>query len=480
MIELYLNGQRVAPHASWHEAEIVVQRDEENYTLAVQLQDVVLVEDAYDFIKQAEQNLSVVIVEARIDGIAFKGRLMPHEVVYMRDHVRVRVDLDTAGDFARLVAGRLIPQNIIESFPIVVRPKVDRATVIVLIVSIFIITYITIKEIFELSRDIALLLGIAGAGVSGPISSTAAAAAIATLRALYIASLVVALVQLVREVINLLTRIDSTKGVRLGVALQAFANSAGFSVQYPSWLDNVWLVGDTIDTTEATEVFSIAKRLTRTALLGIGNQLRFVPLAGTFPQALRQAWEEGYRYNSDEVPRREIISLVRDAADSWSLSAPAAVEIDRPGMLGYKRIDIPRATGQRAGERREIALVRAFLSVLALFSRRIRNVQAQYQEAEGYLIVEREGFSEKLVYAQSKSNVQQELLLQNVQAAYSNRRLEKRFENVRMPFTAQVFQTLMAAGFAGVRSLRWKAAQGWAEITYAVETKQLNETIRII
>ena len=362
----------------------------------------------------------------------------------------------------------------------VVRPRVDRATVVMLIISIFVITYIIVKESYELAREVAILLGIAGAGVTGPLSSSMASAALAVLRALYIAALVVALVNLVREVINLLMRIEQTKAFRLLDALQAIAQQAGYTLQAPAWLRDVWVVGDAADLNEATELFMIAKQLTRSVLFGVGTQLRLVPAGGTFPSALRRAWEEGYRYNTEEIPRRELITLVRDAADSWSITAPAAVEVDRPGMLGYRRVDVAKATGRNAGEHAHKGLILAFLNVLSVFSRRIRNIRAQWQDSEGYLIVEREGFAEKLVYAQSKTQVEQRKLLERVQAHYANRRLEKRYEDVRIPLTVQDFQTLLAQGFPGVVSLRWLPVEGWAEVTYSVETKTLQETIRIV
>jgi hypothetical protein len=181
------------------------------------------------------------------------------------------------------------------------------------------------------------------------------------------------------------------------------------------------------------------------------------------------------------VPRRELVTLVRDPSDEYTLQTAAAVEIDRAPLRGLRRIDIPYAPAKPAGERKVFEYVRTFLNALRAFSARVRNIQAVFQAAQGFIIVEREAFMQKLVFADDPESVQDSAqLLQQIAQAYSTNRTARIYE-ARIPFNAADFAALEAAGFAGVRQLRWRILDEYAEVEYEVnETLNITQTVRIL
>ena len=481
-MRIFLDNVEVTPHAQWPLAQLVFRKDEDQYTVAVQLQDVMFYGDAFAKLKAEEVSKWVWNARIMLGGVTLEAKLHKHAVRYGSDRCLVTIDLDNTQQFTRDISGMLVDPSLIEEFPIIIRPKVDKAILIMLLVSTFILLYITAKEIYELGKDIAILAGIAGAGVTGPASSTVAKIAIIALRAAYVAALMVALVNLVRELIDLLARIDRTKAFRLYDALNSFCQRAGYTLEAPTWLRNVWVVSEHADTMEASELFSYAKVLTNSAILVLNQRVKFINLNTVIPSQYRRAFEEYYRYTSDELARRELISLLRDPADSYALTAKAAIEIDRPGLMGFSRKDIPLGTYGIAEWGFYNKYVQAFIKAVGVFSRRVRNLQARINLNSSYVIVEREGFAPKLVYAPNKTQpFSSEVLLQNVYQHYANKQVTKRCENVKMPFNPQDFLDLLVAGMPGVIDLTWKVNDEAAEVTYDIEKVSIaTQTYRIV
>ncbi|RMF50962.1 MAG: hypothetical protein D6750_04290, partial [Bacteroidetes bacterium] len=265
-------------------------------------------------------------------------------------------------------------------------------------------------------------------------------------------------------------------------ALRRFAAAGGYSVTPPAWLEKVWMLGGGVEEYEASEVFNLAKRLTRSILYSKNRQIRFLPMSGgSFPAALRRAYEERYRYNLDEVKRREIVSLTRDASDEYTLQAPAAVEIDRAPLRGYERVDIPFAPARAAGERAVFEFARGLLRAVAIFSARVRNIRAVLESARGFVIAERSAFLRKLYYADDPERLDDEgALMQRIANAYVLNRTARVYE-AKIPFSAADFAQLEAAGFPGVRQLRWRVLDEVAEVEYEVqETLSINQNVRIV
>lgn len=98
------------------------------------------------------------------------------------------------------------------------------------------------------------------------------------------------------------------------------------------------------------------------------------------------------------------------------------------------------------------------------------------------MIVEREGFAPKLVYAPNKTQpFSSEVLLQNVYQHYANKQVTRRCENVKMPFNPQDFLDLLVAGMPGIIDLTWKVNDEAAEVTYDIEKVNIaTQTYRIV
>ena len=476
-MRLFINGHEVTDWVGWEKAELQISRDVENLQLTIDFNDVKVLGQGVQLVQQQFSLSTPMRVEVEfVSGVRLEGKVYAHGVKWGRDYVLLSAELDNISEFQRRIEGRLVPEALIAEVRYVVAPRVDRAVIVGLLVATFMLTYLLIKELFELKRDLATLTGIAGAGVGGPVSSAVSAALILAARLVYLALLVVAIVNLVKELLNLIDRIEKTKAFNLHAALEYFAAQAGYNtLDAPAWLNRVWIVGETLS--EALELFNVAKRLTNSIIFVDGNAIRFISSrSGSFPAGLRRGWEERWRYASDEIARRELISLIRDTSDEHTLSVPAAVEIDRRGGLrGYKRHDIPFAPAAVAGDRAVFRYARALLNALALFSRRIRNVQAQLQQAQNLIVAEREHFVAKIVYAENAENVSADnakTLLEHIADAYRSAQLYKVYDEVKVPFSIHDYNILKNTKFAGLRRLTWRVAEEWALVEYEEATTQ--------
>ncbi|MCX7848523.1 MAG: hypothetical protein N2595_10915, partial [bacterium] len=291
-------------------------------------------------------------------------------------------------------------------------------------------------------------------------------------RIIFIALMVVAIINLIKQIKDLLQRTITVRALRLSDALQNFAAAAGFQVSgMPGWFQRTWLLGGGVEQYEAGELFRLAKQLSRTVLFVQGNAIHFISTSATFPQQYRVAYEEFYRHNLDELRRRTLISLVRDTSDEHTRNVVTAAEIDRQGLVGLERVDIPYAPATRLGKLPAEKTIMAFVHALKVFGFKFSNVPMALKNLKDYPVVEREQFLPKLYIADNPQKVKDSTAketLEHIAGNYTTYSVRRVYESVRMPMTAGPFQTLMAQGFPGVRSLRWRVADTVAEVEYEV------------
>lgn len=475
MMELRLDNVAVTPPAELPAIELVVDRDMEKYNVAVQLRNVKLYADAYQKIKTdvqgGKRRWDVRIILPTASGsIELRGLLSLHEVVFYEDYAVVSVDIDTGYGFAQAVGGKLVPADLVRRVQVLVRPQVDKGTLLALALAAFVIIYITYKEVTELARDIRIALGITGAGSTGPISGPATAVALLVLRTAFIVALVAQLVQLVKTIVELLGSRKETNAFPLAEAVQRICNEAGYSVNTDQ-LRGFWVVGDNVNTFTAVEVMQIAKQLQNASMLVLRNVVFFVPNGQRTTFFDNKAYAEKYSYPTDAYPRRQLVSFVRDAAEAYSLAAPAAVEIDRDKHAGFSRVDIPLALAVPATPHPKAHIYKAFFDAVKLFSRRIRQVRADYAEPPPLIMVEREGFTPKLVFTQDTADFtipDQRVVLEYIRDRYTAEAdVPRRYTEVRMPLSPQEMLTLLYdEKLRGVQSLRWRPFDEVAVVTY--------------
>lgn len=489
MMELRLDNVAVTPPAELPSIELVVDRDVEKYNVAVQLRNVKLYADAYQKIKtdvQAGKRRWKVKVKlpTASSSIELQGLLSLHEVVFYEDYVVVSVDIDTAYGFAQAVGGKLVPPDLVRQIQVLVRPQVDKGTLLALALAAFLIVYITYKEVTEMARDIRIALGITGAGAGGPLSGPATAIALLILRTIFIVALVAQLVQLVRTIVKLLGSRKETKAFPLDEAVQRICNDAGYSVNTDQ-LRGFWVVGDNVNTFTAVEILQIAKQLQNASMLVLGNVVFFVPNGQRTNFFDNKAYAEKYSYPTDAYPRRQLVSFVRDAAEAYSLAAPAAVEIDRDKHAGFSRVDIPLALAVPATTHPEAHIYKTFFDAVRLFSRRIRQVRADYTEPPPLIMVEREGFTPKLVFTQDTADFtipDQRVVLEYIRDKYTAEAdVPKRFSELRMPLSPhEVLSLLYDAKLAGVHSLRWRPFDEVATVTYDQRGLPIRQSVKMV
>ena len=487
--EIRIDGTSLTPPAELPAIEVVVERDTERYSVAVQMRGVKLYSDAFQYLRDSVRAgkrrwVAEITIPASGQPLRLRGDIHLHEILWYEDYCEVNLDLDSNYAFAQTIGGRLIPPDLLRRVQCIVRPQVDKGTLMALAVATFIVAYVAVKEATEIIRDIRIVIGITGAGVSGPISGAATAAALLILRLALFAAIVAQLVQLIRAITDLLGQRKETWAFNLSEAVRRICNDAGFSVNTGP-LDGLWIVGDTANTFTAVEVMQVARQLQNAAILVLQNSVYFVPNAGRSTFFSGRALELPYRYPSDEMPRRTLVTLLRDIAEGYALQTPSAVEIDRNGLAGFSRVDIPLAPGVAATPLSGNPILRGFLNALSLFSRRIRQVRADYNDPPPLLMVEREGFAPKLLLIANETDFtlgDQSTILQKLGDRYGQAvDIPKRYEGIRMPLSADEFVTLLYnERLKGVHSLRWRPYDGVAEITYDTKGLAVQQTIRIV
>ena len=469
-LSLSINGQNLTPYTQWVGLEINVKRGE-NYTISAELSNIKLIGDGWQFFVNNPKLVYPVqiAISDNTNSITLNGKISPGNVIYGIDYVIVTIELDSVGEFTRKVEGKLAEDEWFTTANVVITPKNEDA-IILGMVGLISLLYQYFNEIQTIA---ALTTGLA----SNPGGAVPLALHVA-----YLALLIVTIHTLIEELVKLLPHIQKFKAQRLGTLLTRFANYAGFTVNYPSVLDNVWIVGGTFVDYEAGEIFLLAKQLTNTYIYVVGNQIYFINNYDSIDNNFRRAYEFEYKLNYDEHAKREIISLTRDTADSYCLDAPAALEIVRkPVTVGYSRINLPYAPAVRAGKIKAMELLNALIPAIEFLYSGI-SFASNYQH---FIKVEREFFLRKLVYANDINNIPDNnsyTLINSVIAPYyTNQPILRIYENVKMPFNLQDFLTLHNQGWKGVRELKWNAFAEFCEITYQVkENNDEIESIRIV
>ncbi len=482
-IELIVQGRRLTEWSRWEEAEINISRTEGKISVGASLDGVQLMDEAYSMVNTIMQSnkykpLRVVI---RIGGISWVGVIDAAKAKWGRNRMVVDIDIDELVLFERDVAGRM-PRT---GFDVVValEREGDRGAVAASLASCLLILYAIIREVRDLKEFIANTAAHAAGGATGPVAATAYKVAMIAIRIAFIAALAVALWNIISELIKLLPAPKTTRALNIGEAIRDVVGAAGYSVSYPAALDKIWLVGDNVDTIEATELIVLAAKLLNAKIYMHNRQLRFSSSISNFPLH-NTAHTEFYSINTDEFTGYNLISLTRDYTDRFSNGIPHAAEIRFSGYAGYNRIDIPYTP---AKVKTTLTILDRLVSIFydtmraahGILRRRINapNIQT------GLLLVGNEYFAPKIVMADTldRLNEQAETALLQFIANNYIPKLCKVYQQVKLPFIADDYIRLSASGFSGIKSLRWNINGDYAVADYyVVESLQPDKTIRLI
>ncbi len=482
-LELIVQGRRLTEWSRWEEAEINISRTEEKISIGASLDGVQLMDEAYSVVSALLQSnkykpLRVII---RIGGVSWVGVIDAAKAKWGRNRMVVDIDIDELVLFERDVAGRM-PRT---GFDVVValEREGDRGSVAAALASCLLLLYAIIREVRDLKEFIANTTAHATGGATGPAAATAYKIAMIAIRIAFIATLSVALWNIISELIKLLPTPKTTRALNLGEAIRDVVSSAGYSVVYPAALDKIWLVGDNVDTIEATELIILAAKILNAKIYMHNRQLRFSSSISSFPLH-NTAYAEFYSINTDEFAGYNLISLARDYTDRFSNGIPHAAEIRFGGYAGYNRIDIPYAP---AKVKTTLTILDRLVSIFydtmraayGILRRRINTPNIQ----TGLLLVGNEYFAPKIVMADAldRLNEQAETALLQFVADNYVPKLCKVYQQVKMPFVMADYVRLSSAGFSGVKSLRWNINGDHALVDYyVVENLQPDKTVRLI
>jgi len=482
-IELIVQGRRVTEWSRWEEAEITVSRTDERISIGSSIDGVQLLGEAYNTIDgllraNKYKPLRVVI---RIGNAAWTGVIDASKAKWGRNRMVVDIDIDELVLFERDVAGRM-PRTGFNAV-VALEREGDRGSVAASLASCLLLLYAIIREARDLKEAIANTAAHAAGGATGGVAATIYKAAMVAIRLVFIATLAIALWNIIEQLIKLLPAPKTTRALNLGEAIRDVVSAAGYSVVYPPALDKIWLVGDNVDTIEATELITLAAKLLNAKIYMNNRQLRFSLPITNFPLH-NTAYTEFYAINTDEFAGYNLVSMVRDHTDRFSNGLPHAAEIRFAGYAGYNRIDIPYSPGKVKISMTDLdKLVSIFYDTIRAAARILRRRLNPPSLRTGILLVGNEYFAPKIIMgdALDRLNEQSETaLLQFVAGNYAPR-LCKVYQQVKLPFVVANYTNLASSGFPGVKSLRWNINSDYAEVDYyIVESVQPDKSVRLV
>ncbi len=482
-LELIVLGRRITEWSRWEEAEINVSRTDERISIGSSIDGVQLLDGAYNTIDSLlrankYKPLRVVI---RIGGASWTGVIDASKAKWGKNRMVVDIDIDELVLFERDIAGRMPRTGF--NYVVALEREGDRGSVAAALASCLLLLYAIIREVRDLKETIANTAAHASGGATGPAAAAVYKVAMVAIRIVFIATLAIALWNIIQELLKLLPAPKTTRALNLGEALRDVVTSAGYSVIYPSALDKIWLVGDNVDTIEATELIILSAKLLNAKIYMNNRQLRFSLPIANFPLH-NIAYTEFYTINTDEFAGYNLISLTRDYTDRFSNRLPHAAEIRFAGYAGYNRVDIPYTPGKAKTSMTELdRLVSIFYDTIRAAARILRRRIDRPNLQTGVLLVGNEYFAPKIVMgdALDRLNEQSETALLNFVANNYTPRLCKVYQQVKLPFTVANYINLASAGFPGVKSLRWNINSDYAEVDYyIVESTQPDKSVRIL
>ena len=482
-IELIVQGRRVTEWSRWEEAEITVSRSNDRVSIGSSIDGVQLLDSAYNTINSLlrankYKPLRIVI---RIGGAAWTGVIDASKAKWGRNRMVVDIDIDELVLFERDVAGRMPRTGF--NCVVALEREGDRGSVAAALASCLLLLYAIIREVRDLKEAIANTAAHAAGGATGGVAAAIYKAALVVIRIVFIATLAIALWNIIEQLLKLLPAPKTTRALNLGEAIRDVVNAAGYSVTYPPALNKIWLVGDNVDTIEATELIMLAARLLNAKIYMNNRQLRFSLPLTNFPLH-NTAYAEFYAINTDEFAGYNLVSMQRDYTDRFSNGLPHAAEIRFVGYAGYNRVDIPYSPGKVKTSMTELdQLVNIFYDTIRAASRILRRRLNPPRLQTGILLVGNEYFAPKIIIgdALDRLNEQSETaLLQFVANNYAPK-LCKVYQQVKLPFVVADYINLASSGFPGIKSLRWNINSDYAEADYyIVESVQPDKSTRLI
>jgi hypothetical protein len=471
-IELYVNGQRVTEWSRWETAELNVLRDVERFSIEASIDGVILLDQAYQAVDAAfrSNQYKPVRIQLRLGGLTWAGLIEASKVKWGRNRMVVSITIDELALFERAVMGRR--PSTIASVEVALEREADYATVAALLVSAMLLLYTIIKEARDLATDIANTVAHAAGGATGPVAAAVFQATMIAIRAAFIVALSAALIEVFDQLIAILPTRKRTKAVNLYDAITDVTQAAGYTASLPAELKKIWLIGDYVDTLEATELISLARRLLNAQIYVANGTLRFANQYRAFPLH-NVAYTEFYRMNTDDFSGRTIFGLLRDFSDRFTNEIPHNVEIAYAGFMGLERHAIEFSPAKVKTQASKLDGLASFLNrILGAARRIVRSVRVPDPMPPGNIIVGSDYFATKIIMAEGLTGLDAnaETALHQFIANHYQRKLAEVYEGVRIPFTEQDYTNLAQQGFPGVRRLRWAINSDYAEVDYEIPT----------
>jgi hypothetical protein len=483
VLELIVQGQRITEWSRWEEAEITINRSEDRLSIGSALEGVQLMDGAYNVVSNLLRNNKYKPLRAviKIGSVSWTGVIDASAAKWGRNRMVVDIEIDELLLFERDVAGRM-PRTGFNTV-VALEREGDRGVVAASLASCLLLLYAAIREVRDLKEFIANTAAHAAGGATGPAAAAAYKIAIIAIRIAFIVTLGIALWNIISELIKLLPAPKVTRALNLGEAIRDVVSAAGYSVSYPAELDKIWLVGDYVDTIEATELITLAARLLNARVYMFNRQLRFTASVSNFPLH-NIAYVEFYTINTDEFVGYNLVSLTRDHTDRFSSRLPHAAEIRFSGYAGYNRVDIPYTpvkvkTTLTELDRLSIIFYETIKAAGRILGRRLNMPTIQ----TGILLIGNEYFVPKIIMgdALDRLSEQNETALLDFIATKYTPKLCRVYQQVKVPFNVGDYLNLASSGFAGVKSLRWHINNDYAVADYyIVENVQPDKSVRLV
>lgn len=470
-ISLKIDGRPVRDFRDFRDVSIVVERSLETYNVSARLESIELYDEDYDYFRNVYETDTFRRIQAElsIGNFVLKGVVDTDSIRIGNRRLVMSLLLDEKSILERDIGGILVrPTDYV--FCILERKTDVISAAVLLLASVFYLE-LALRQIKEIKSELAEAAAVASVGTpSSPFAAALLKASKIIFRLAYLVVIIVAFVEVMKKLLELIPKEVKMPAINFVRAISSALSQSGYSFEVEDEIRKLYLVGKQAQNYEVIELIKLLQDITNTRLVVFNKNVRLVPRAVVpFPFANR-AYDEFWRYNTNEIAGLTVISLTPDFTDHHSLDKPQNIEIFYEGIRGYKKIVLPVSPAKVKEEEnffdRVIKNAFEFYRRAAVITKR---KLLSFETKRQRIIIGNEDFVPKLVYADylaTLSDAQHDTLMRFIANRYSQTNIQSEVHFARMHLSVQEFLFLAENGWQGVRRLSYNPHREIAEVEY--------------
>jgi len=483
-VELRIDKRKIQNWKDFREVTILVERSLDTYNVTARLENIELYDDDYDYFLNIYETDTFRRLEAEltIKNLTLKGFVDTDDIRIGNRRLALSVLLDEKSILERDIGGLLAPKT--SDVLCVIERRSDLVLAATLSVAAVFYLELALRQIKELKSVFIEAVAVAGTGTpTSGIAATALKVAKLILRAVYLATIIVAFVQVFKRLLELIPKPVKQPAINILRAIQNVVQRKGYVVEAPEELRKLWIIGRQAEYYEIIDLIKLLQDISNTRIVVVNKTIRFLPKTVVpFPYANR-AFVEFWRFNTEDITGMQVISFAPDFTDFRSMQLAQNIELVYDGVRGFIRKILPVAA---AVIKSEESLFDLLLRDAYEFYRRAVAITkgrlAKFETTVGKVLLASEFYVPKLIFSDNLVNIsplQHELLARFIANAYSFKNQAKVY-TANMYLSLDEFQFLYESGWPGVRRLSYKPHSGLAEVEYELLATFVEEDRKVV